>query len=44
MFLLKAEADGKAKNYHGETPFDLAKKNEHLKGTDAYEALKKASE
>jgi ankyrin repeat protein len=40
--LLDAGADGTAVNEDGETPFDLAKDNEALAGTDAYWALNDA--
>ena len=40
--VLDAGADGGAKNDDNETPFDRAKKNEKLKGTDAYWALNDA--
>jgi len=40
--LLDAGADAKAKNEEGETPWDLAKKNEKLKGTKGYWALNDA--
>jgi len=40
--LLNSGADGAAVNDDGETPFDLAKKNEALIGTDAYWALNDA--
>ena len=40
--LLEAGADGAAQNNDGEIPFDLAKGNEEVKGTDAYWALNDA--
>ena len=40
--LLDAGADGTAVNSDGQTPFDLAKDNEALVGTDAYWALNDA--
>ena len=40
--LLDAGADATAVNEDGETPFDLAKDNEALVGTDAYWALNDA--
>tara|TARA_R110000744_G_scaffold120008_1_gene223671 strand:+ start:1263 stop:1610 length:348 start_codon:yes stop_codon:yes gene_type:complete len=40
--LLDAGADGTAVNDDGETPFDAAKDNEALEGTDAYWALSDA--
>ena len=42
LALLDAEADGGAKNDKNETPFQKAKKNKKLKGTDAYWALNDA--
>ena len=42
--LLNAGADCKVKNIMLETPFDLIQKNESLKDTDAYQALKDVSE
>ncbi len=41
LALLDAGADGGAKNDKNETPFDRAKKNEKLKGTDAYWAFER---
>ena len=40
--LLRAGADGKAKDSEGKTAFDIAKENPKLNGTDAYWALKDA--
>ena len=40
--LLAASADAKSKDKEGKTPCDLAQKNEDLKGTKAYWALKDA--
>jgi ankyrin repeat protein len=40
--LLDSVADAKAKNKDGRTPWDLAQKNEKLKGTKAYWALNDA--
>ena len=40
--LLDAGAHAKAKNKKGETPWDLAQKNEKLKGTKGYWALNDA--
>ena len=40
--LLDAGADAKAKNEEGKTPWDLAQKNEKLKGTKGYWALNDA--
>ena len=40
--LLYAGGDAKAKNKEGKTPWDLAKKNEKLKGTKEYWALNDA--
>ena len=40
--LLEAGADGATQNNDGEIPFDLAKGNEEVKGTDAYWALNDA--
>jgi ankyrin repeat protein len=40
--LLRAGADTKAKDIYGNTAFDYAQKNEKLKGTDAYRALRDA--
>ena len=37
--LLKAVANGKARADDGNTPFDLAKDNDKLDGTDAYRML-----
>ncbi len=42
MIMLKAGADGKIENDIGQTPFDLAKDNAAIKGTDAYWALNEA--
>ena len=42
LALLDAGADGRAKNDDNETPFDRAKDNEKLKGTDAYWRLNDA--
>jgi ankyrin repeat protein len=42
MALLDAGADGTAVNEDRQTPFDLAKNNEALAGTDAYWALSDA--
>ena len=42
IVLLDAGADSRAKDKYGRTPFDRAKKNEKLKGTDAYWALNDA--
>jgi hypothetical protein len=39
---LTVGADAKAKNKEGKTPWDLAKKNEKLKGTKGYWALNDA--
>jgi ankyrin repeat protein len=41
--LLKAGADGTAKDSMGKTAFDYAKNNEKLKGTDAIRQLEEAS-
>lgn len=41
--LLEAGADASVTNGGGETAFDLAQKNEKLRGTDAYEQLKAAT-
>jgi hypothetical protein len=38
--LLRAGADGKAKDTVGKTAFDYAQDNEKLRGTDAYWKLK----
>ena len=40
--VLKAGANGKARNDNGNTPFDLAKDNDKLDGTDAYRMLNEA--
>jgi ankyrin repeat protein len=40
--VLKAGANGKARNDDGNTPFDLAKDNDKLDGTDAYRMLNEA--
>ena len=40
--LLAAGADAKAKNKEGKSPWDLAQKNEKLKGTKGYWALNEA--
>ena len=40
--LLKAGADAGARDRIGRTPFDFAKKNSKLKGTDAYWRLNEA--
>jgi len=40
--LMKAGANGAAANDHGKTPFDLAKENDAIKGSDAYWALNDA--
>lgn len=40
--LLKAGADGKAKDSWGRTAFDHAQNNKKLKGTDAYWKLNDA--
>ena len=40
--LLKAGANGKARTDDGNTPFDLAKDNDKLDGTDAYRMLNEA--
>lgn len=40
--LLKAGADAAARDRAGKTPFDFAKKNSALKGTDAYWRLNEA--
>ena len=40
--LLKAGADPKAKDLHGKTPWDLAKRNDALKDTKSYWALNDA--
>jgi len=40
--VLKAGAKGKARNDDGNTPFDLAKDNDKLDGTDAYRMLNEA--
>ena len=40
--LLDAGADGSPTNEMGETPFDLAKNNETLNGTDSYWKLNDA--
>jgi ankyrin repeat protein len=40
--LFIAGADAKAKNKNGYTPWDIAQKNEKLKGTKAYWALNDA--
>jgi ankyrin repeat protein len=40
--LLDAGADKKVKDKHGKTPWDLAKKNEKLKGAKGYGALNDA--
>ena len=40
--LFIAGADAKAKNKNGSTPWDLAQKNEKLKGTKGYWALNDA--
>ena len=42
MVLLSADADATVVNEGGFTPFDLAKDNEALAGTDAYWALNDA--
>tara|TARA_Y100000385_G_C12796489_1_gene509921 strand:- start:52 stop:261 length:210 start_codon:yes stop_codon:yes gene_type:complete len=41
-FLLSAGANAKAKDKEGETPFDVAKKSDAFKGTDAYWKLNDA--
>jgi ankyrin repeat protein len=41
-FLLSAGANPKAKNKDGDTPFDLAKRDGSLKGTNAYWLLNEA--
>ncbi len=41
--LLKAGANAKLKDNHGKTAFDHAALNEKLKGTDAFEALRRAA-
>jgi len=43
ILLLKAGADAKAKDSDGKTALDFALKNEHLKGTDAFRQLQRAS-
>jgi len=43
MTLLKAGANGKLKSSDDKTAFDYAEGNEKLKGTDAYEALRKVA-
>jgi len=40
--LLKAGADGKARDNGGSTAFDYAKNNKKLQGTNAYQLLQKA--
>ena len=40
--LLKAGADGAARDKGGKTPFDLAKDNGKLNGTEAYRLLNEA--
>ena len=40
--LLKAGANGKAKDSAGKTPFDYAGNNQKLKGTDAFWKLNEA--
>ena len=40
--MLAAGASGSVKNSDGKTPFDLAVKNELIKGTDAYWKLNDA--
>ena len=42
MALLNVGADGTVTNEEGKTPWDLAKDNDQLKGTDAYWALNDA--
>jgi len=39
ILLLDAGADGKAKDNDGNTAFDYAMKNKHIKRTDAYRRL-----
>ena len=40
--LLDRGANAKAQDNYGKTPFDIAKENEHLKGTDVYWRLNEA--
>ena len=40
--LLKAGANGKARTDGGNTPYDLAKDNDKLDGTDTYRMLNEA--
>ena len=41
-FLLSAGTNAKAKDKEGKTPFDVAKKSDAFKGTDAYWKLNDA--